>query len=246
MQRYRCFVTCVQTSRFFFLLLSKGLFYIVENGVLLAKENEFPLKTGDKTVGLGLMGKRKTGTSARREKAKLRTALFQRQFFSIYKLQNFYINFFFCCSATESMWSMWSCGWWCFFGMGQNTEERFGGDSTACRSIRESPHSGAFAGHVFTHCCDHRRCRPARSGIKTTECAAKVLALTSQSFKEGEVSHNASQSNIINISVKSAGWESLKLNTERKLLQLIAQSFQSRASFNSLAKIHSKGVYTGS
>lgn len=97
MQRYRCFVTCVQTSRFFFLLLSKGLFYIVESGVLLAKENEFPLKTGDKTVGLGLMGKRKTGTSARREKAKLRTALFQRQYFSIYKLQNFYSknNFFF-------------------------------------------------------------------------------------------------------------------------------------------------------
>lgn len=54
-----------------------------------------------------------------------------------------------------------------------------------------------------------------------------MLALTSQSFKEGEVSHNASQSNIINISAKSAGRDSLKLNTERKPLQLIAQSFQS-------------------
>lgn len=41
--------------------LSRGLVYIV----LLAGENEFPLKTGDKTAGLGLMGKRKTGTSAR-------------------------------------------------------------------------------------------------------------------------------------------------------------------------------------
>lgn len=64
------------------------------SGVSLAKENEFPLKTRDKTVGLGLTGKRKTGTSARTswkkaEKAKLRTALFSRQyFFLIYQLQN--------------------------------------------------------------------------------------------------------------------------------------------------------------
>lgn len=36
--------------------LSRGLVYIV----LLAEENEFPLKTRDKTAGLGLMGKRKT------------------------------------------------------------------------------------------------------------------------------------------------------------------------------------------
>lgn len=59
----------------------KGTVLHRRSGVLLAKENEFPLKTRDKTVGLGLMGKRKTGTSARTlwkkaEKAKLRTALF--------------------------------------------------------------------------------------------------------------------------------------------------------------------------
>lgn len=59
----------------------KGTVLHRRSGVLLAKENEFPLKTRDKTVGLGLMGKRKTGTSERTllknaEKAKLRTALF--------------------------------------------------------------------------------------------------------------------------------------------------------------------------
>lgn len=64
----------------------KGTVLHRRSGVLLAKENEFPLKTRDKTVGLGLMGKRKTGTSARTswkkaEKAKLRNALFSRQYF---------------------------------------------------------------------------------------------------------------------------------------------------------------------
>lgn len=37
----------------------KGTVLHRRSGVLLAKENEFPLKTRDKTVGLGLMGKRK-------------------------------------------------------------------------------------------------------------------------------------------------------------------------------------------
>lgn len=81
------------------------------------------------------------------------------------------------------------------------------------RSIRELPHSVASAAHVFPHClcCDHTSCRPAWSGIKTIERTSKVPALASQSFKE--VSRNASQCSIINISGKSAGRESLKLNT---------------------------------
>lgn len=55
----------MQTFLFFSSVALEGAGLHRQTGVSLAKENEFPLKTGDKTVGLGMMGKRKTGTSAR-------------------------------------------------------------------------------------------------------------------------------------------------------------------------------------
>lgn len=94
--------------------------------------------------------------------------------------------------------------------MGQNTEERLVGDSAVSRSIRATRVSTSCL------CCDHTSCRPAWSGIQTTEHAAKALALPSPSVKDVEVSHNASQSNMVNISGKSAGGEALQVNTEQK------------------------------